>query len=122
MLDYFTSGHASDSDDGTFHEEKSLESDIEDLTKLTAAAVGMATTGVGHDDTEAGSEIDEESTAHSYLVVNSVLCDTMASATATSMAKNVRASSSSSMPKQRNDYGDDSSEKSEDGWRLKSFM
>ena len=63
-----------------------------------------------------------ESTAHSYLVVNSVLCDTMASATATSMAKKVRASSSSSMPKQRNDYGDDSSEKSEDGWRLESFM
>ena len=59
MLDYFTSGHASDSDVGTFHEEKSLESDIEDLTKLTAAAVGMATTGVGHDDTEAGSEFDE---------------------------------------------------------------
>ena len=60
ILDYFTSGQASDSDDGTFHEEKSdLESDIEDLTKLTAAAVGMATTGVGHDDTKAGSEIDE---------------------------------------------------------------
>ena len=58
ILDYFTSGHASDSDDDTFHEEKSdLESDIEDLTKLTAAAVGMSTTGIGHDDTEAGSKI-----------------------------------------------------------------
>ena len=32
-------------------------SDIEDLTKLTTAAVGMATTGVCHDDAEAGSEI-----------------------------------------------------------------
>ena len=59
-FDYFTSGHTIDSDDDTFHEGKSdLESDIEDLTKLTAATVGMATTGVGHDDTEADNEIGE---------------------------------------------------------------
>ena len=70
-FDYFTSGHTIDSDDDTFHEGKSdLESDIEDLTKLTAATVGvgMATTGVGHDDTEADNEIGEGSNNISVYV------------------------------------------------------
>ena len=41
ILDYFTSGHAGDSDDDTFHEEKSdMESDIEDLTKLDSGGCG----------------------------------------------------------------------------------
>ena len=73
-FDYFTSGHTIDSDDDTFHEGKSnLESDIEDLTKLTAATVVsvgmcMATTGVGHDDTEADNEIGEGSNNISVYV------------------------------------------------------
>ena len=74
ILYYFTSEHASDSDDDTFHEEKSdLESDIEELTKLRAATVDMATIGVDDDDTEAGSEIGE-GTNHNISVYLLPLC------------------------------------------------